>query len=1292
MRHEKILPKFMRAKIFVFCLFLSELFIIQFAICQPPTTTCTFYNSTGQNRIINKFEFNNNSINYENELMSSDYIDAVANSAVVAPGGVYNYDLIGGWASGNEYQYYYYIFVDFGGDGVYTTTGDTIYRTQFRVLGEQSGNLTIPSNLQPGRYRMRVTNGWDLNIGVTTGCGDGGSYSQAVDFTLVVKKGITIDSIVNPNLTNNLTYCAGSDIKIFFSANKDFNSSNGFTVQLSDANGNFNSPTTIGTNDEYKADQYELTSEIPESITSVGSAYRIRIISSNPNEQSDDNGADITINPRPNPNITGSSSVCERNQSTFSTPLIGGFTNLWLVSGGSINGSSTNNTVDITWGNASTGIVKLVQTINATGCNDTATKSITINPLPVPLISGPNITQKEKIETYSDIIGGFSSYKWEVTGGTIQGADNNQSVNVQWAESGIGKVKLIVTNSFNCKDSTAIDVTITKANIQITGKNSVCENEATNYNTNFSSQKTNLWFATGGTIQGTNTDTTVKIQWGKAGNGKLELIQTNTQNQSKDTVSINITINQLPTPGISGNKTALVNSTLQYSASALASGTNLWKCSGGTIQGTTSAQQIFIIWQTEGAGKITLVQTNAEACSATATMDVTVGKPQPLSILGNLTVCETKIETYHTTTPIGAESNWFATNGAIQGQSKGDSIIVIWQTKGSGKIKLIQTDNSKGWKDSLEKSVVINPIPSVNLATIPNMCLNDSKIILTAGTPVSGTYTGIGVTGNQFDPQVAGVGSHTITYSLTNPEGCTDSKWTTIKVNPLPPVPVISEKDSTLFSDASSGNQWFYQDTLIVGATGTSYKPTKDGLYNLEVTDANGCKNRTTEPYYFPSGGQDPIITSIPNLILKDLICESIGSDTLKITNQGGNTLSISKIEITGSDAGMFSFEPPINQIQILPKVTKNIPFVFKATSLGNKQAQIEITSNAKNKSLFIVTLNAKKDSVGFSLSSNTIKFRNIPENSPVTLFDTIHNTGTLPITFQIPGDISPDFSIFSISPLTTQPNSTSVVKALFNGGSLGYSKIFKYRLSESQCNRQIEITFDAFVGVEAGATLQVGEVEAETGEVIDIPFYLRNAIDLQKAGVSGFTADLRYNASLLQSESSILQSELSTDGSERIVHLSFGISPKIDSTLEKYSFRAMLGNDSVTILKLENIKPKNGSAVFNAINGTFRLKNICREGGPRLITDKGKVALMQVRPNPAGESVEIEFETVEPGRTQLKLINTLGRIERILWDGEIGKGVHKIALDLMYIPNGTYFLILQTSYKTRNVRMDVIK
>jgi hypothetical protein len=77
------------------------------------------------------------------------------------------------------------------------------------------------------------------------------------------------------------------------------------------------------------------------------------------------------------------------------------------------------------------------------------------------------------------------------------------------------------------------------------------------------------------------------------------------------------------------------------------------------------------------------------------------------------------------------------------------------------------------------------------IATCPDnmvVCLNDPAFELTGATPVGGYYFGPGVTGDDFDPAVAGVGLHTITYCVADPlfpncVGCCDF---TITVNELP--------------------------------------------------------------------------------------------------------------------------------------------------------------------------------------------------------------------------------------------------------------------------------------------------------------------------------------------------------------------------------------------------------------------------------------------------------------------------------------------------------------------------
>jgi hypothetical protein len=85
----------------------------------------------------------------------------------------------------------------------------------------------------------------------------------------------------------------------------------------------------------------------------------------------------------------------------------------------------------------------------------------------------------------------------------------------------------------------------------------------------------------------------------------------------------------------------------------------------------------------------------------------------------------------------------------------------------------------------------VDAVPSIS-GLAPNYLVNDAAVTIT-GTPSGGSFSGPGVIGNQFDPAVAGVGTHTILYTVPG-SSCSPASATVI-VDPLP----ISTLDLTLF-------------------------------------------------------------------------------------------------------------------------------------------------------------------------------------------------------------------------------------------------------------------------------------------------------------------------------------------------------------------------------------------------------------------------------------------------------------------------------------------------------------
>lgn len=72
--------------------------------------------------------------------------------------------------------------------------------------------------------------------------------------------------------------------------------------------------------------------------------------------------------------------------------------------------------------------------------------------------------------------------------------------------------------------------------------------------------------------------------------------------------------------------------------------------------------------------------------------------------------------------------------------------------------------------------ITVQAVAPVSYVQSPALlCLNDAVLTLSPATPPGGTYSGQGVSGNTFDPGVAGTGSFVITYTYTDSIGCGDT-------------------------------------------------------------------------------------------------------------------------------------------------------------------------------------------------------------------------------------------------------------------------------------------------------------------------------------------------------------------------------------------------------------------------------------------------------------------------------------------------------------------------------------
>ena len=140
------------------------------------------------------------------------------------------------------------------------------------------------------------------------------------------------------------SFCSGSTIVVNFNnVGNVFGSDNVMNAELSDASGNFSSPTTISISPlsfvGNSTDGY-VFALIPNG-TPAGTGYRIRVTSSNPVSVATDNGSDITITnsiapATPSVIQSGPSAFCYGSASTFLTSSAAQ-NNLWFPGGVNTN-------------------------------------------------------------------------------------------------------------------------------------------------------------------------------------------------------------------------------------------------------------------------------------------------------------------------------------------------------------------------------------------------------------------------------------------------------------------------------------------------------------------------------------------------------------------------------------------------------------------------------------------------------------------------------------------------------------------------------------------------------------------------------------------------------------------------------------------------------------------------------------------------------------------------------------------------------------------------------------------
>lgn len=227
---------------------------------------------------------------------------------------------------------------------------------------------------------------------------------------------------------------------------------------------------------------------------------------------------------------------------------------------------------------------------------------------------------------------------------------------------------------------------------------------------------------------------------------------------------------------------------------------------------------------------------------------------QPVIISGIIGLCPGTSETYSIEPVAFATSYTWTLPSGWTGSSTSNSITATANTIG-GNITVTAT-NACGTSTAQTLSVAAALVMTVNSETI---CEGDTANLISTGATTYSWSSGANAVG--IDSAIASP-STTTSYTVTGTTAsCIDSVTAIVTVNPIPPTPTILQTGLLLTSSSSTGNQWYYNGTLISGETNQTYNVYLNGTYTVDVT-ISGCTSEISSAVVISDVGMDEILDS----------------------------------------------------------------------------------------------------------------------------------------------------------------------------------------------------------------------------------------------------------------------------------------------------------------------------------------------------------------------------------------------------------------------------------------------
>jgi PKD repeat protein len=463
--------------------------------------------------------------------------------------------------------------------------------------------------------------------------------------------------------------------------------------------------------------------------------------------------------------------------------------------------------------------------------------SVTL-PMFTPFCQTASLCFSSTNTTYNSGGGTISSYNWSFPGGTPGSSSAQYPCNINYSASVATTYTVTVTASNECGSTTAttsFEVQVPPV-ITMPPDMTVCINAAP--------FQLNAMPANGNWV-GSGVSQTGLFNPNTAGLGMKLLTYNYGSGVCTASKTMKITVVALPTVSAGPNLKTCINET----AVTLSGGSP----SGGTWIASPAAVINGNVFNPSASGvntyTLTYSFTDANNCSNSATTTIIVNQLPTVTATPATYCLAPGLVTLPAASPAGG--TWSGTG--VTGNQFNPTAAGL----GSHTLKYTYTDPVTGCSNSVNIIVTVVNQTAINAGADMSVCVNEPPINLNTGvSPAGGIWStpGNGLSGFTFTPSQAGVGTHTLTYSIGS-GNClvTDSRIITVKA--LPTVMAgpnlkscINETAVTLNGASPSGGTWTVSPAAVIN--GNVFNPSASGVntyvLTYSFTDANNCSNSDT--------------------------------------------------------------------------------------------------------------------------------------------------------------------------------------------------------------------------------------------------------------------------------------------------------------------------------------------------------------------------------------------------------------------------------------------------------------